>query len=97
MAMDDKEILDRIDAMVTRFESTVAKHGERLVKVEVRLDAGDKAQASLQRRQTKLDAEQVATKIRIAYIAGAAAVGTVIASRLLDMGIAMAKSAIGDG
>lgn len=102
--MTDAEIIDRMDIIasrvedsVGRVEKSVAQVSERLVKVEVRLDATDKAQGSLQRRQAKTEEQQVANRIRIAYIAGATAVGTVIASRLLDMGIAAARSALGGG
>ena len=95
--MDDKEILDRIEAIATRIEGSVTKIADRLTRVEVRFDTNDKALGFMQKRQSKMEAEQVATKIRIAYVAGGAAVGTALASYLLDLGVMAAKAVIGGG
>lgn len=95
--MDDKEILDRMDAIASRIEGSVAKISERLVKVEINLNTDDKRLNSMHSRQRKMEAEQVATKIRIAYVAGAAAVGTVVVSRLFDVGLSFLKTTLGGG
>ena len=95
--MDDKEILDRMETIATRIEGSVSKISERLVKVEVNLDTDDKRLNSMHSRQRKMEADQVATRIRIAYVAGAAAVGTVVVSRLFDVGFAFLKTTLGDG
>ena len=88
--MTDAEIIDRIDGIGTRVEHAVAQFGERVVRLETRADGVDRDQAALQVRQTETEKAQHAGALRLAYMAGAAAVLTVVFSELVKAGLAAA-------
>lgn len=84
--MTDLEILDRMEELIR----PLYELGERVARVETRLESVESDQDKVETRMTETEKGQVATRLRIAYIAGAAAVGTAVASWALDRGIAVA-------
>lgn len=84
--MTDHEILDAMREMIQPF----AKLGERVARVETKQQAAKEDQGRTDQRVVELEKGQAATRLRIAYIAGAASVGTAVVSWLLEHGAAAA-------